>query len=129
MNQRTEFLKMVKERSASGNVFFRPILMQFAAHQIGKIYSEFYLDHENLVAANIHCLKTFGMDAVGLISDPVRKAEAYGAECEYPDEMGLHCANSPIKTMADVEALTQPDVYASKRIRDRIEEAKMKPAR
>lgn len=125
MTQQTEFLKMIKERSADGDVFFRPILMQFAAHQIGKTYSEFYLDHENLVAANIHCLETFGMDAVGLISDPMREAEAFGAVCEYPDEMGPHCANPPIKTIEDVEALINPDVTQSKRTLDRIAGAKL----
>lgn len=68
MNSNNDFLNMVKERSAEGNIFFRPILMQFAAHHIGRSYSDFYLDHEILVAANIACMEAFGMDACGNIT-------------------------------------------------------------
>lgn len=125
MRNQTEFLNMVKARSAAGDVFFRPILMQFAAHHIGKSYRDFYLDHENLVAANIACMQTFGMDAVGLISDPMREAEAYGAQCDYGAETGPHCANPPIKTLADVQALATPDVTTSRRTADRIAGARL----
>jgi uroporphyrinogen decarboxylase len=125
MEQRTEFLKMVKERSAAGDPFFRPILMQFAAHHIGISYRDFYLDHVNLVAANIDCMETFGLDAVGLISDPMREAEAFGAHCEYPAEMGPHCAHPPLKTMADVQALNAPVVSTARRTQDRIAGARL----
>ena len=125
MNQRDEFLKIVQERAAAGNVFFRPILMQFAAHHIGKSYSDFYLDHETLVAANIACMETFGMDAVGLISDPMREAEAYGAQCDYPAEMVPHCPDPLVKTLEDVQVLSNPDITRSKRTNDRIEGAKL----
>jgi hypothetical protein len=80
MTKPTDFLTMIKERSAAGNVFFRPILMQFAAHQIGVSYRDFYLDHENLVAANISCMEIFNLDAVGLISDPMQEADAFRAQ-------------------------------------------------
>jgi uroporphyrinogen decarboxylase len=102
-------------------VFFRPILMQFAAHHFGVNYRDFYLDHENLVAANIACMEVFGMDAVGLISDPMREAEAFGARCEYPEEMVPHCPDPPIKTLQDVEVLQAPDIFTAKRTRDRID--------
>lgn len=125
MKQRTEFLNMVRERSSAGNVFFRPILMQFAARYIGKSYRDFYLDHEILVAANIACMETFGMDAVGLISDPMREAEAFGARCEYPEEGVPHCLNPLLKTMADVQALTEPAVANARRTRDRISGARL----
>jgi uroporphyrinogen decarboxylase len=125
MQQRTEFLNMVQERSAAGNVFFRPILMQFAAHHIGKTYRDLYLDHEVLVAANIACMETFGTDAVGLISDPMREAEAFGAQCAYAPETGPHCAVPPVSTLQDVKALGNPDVTQATRTRDRIEGAKL----
>ena len=125
MKQRTDFLNRVRERSAAGDVFFRPILMQFAAHHIGKSYRDFYLDHKNLVAANIACMETFGMDAVGLISDPMREAEAFGARCNYPAENVPHCPNPPLKTMTDVLALPEPDVTAARRTQDRIAGAQL----
>ena len=125
MEQRNDFLQMVQERSAAGDLFFRPILMQFAAHHIGKSYRDFYLDHENLVAANIACMETFGMDAVGLISDPMREAEAFGARCEYPEEGVPHCPDPPLKTMADVQALPDAGVATARRTQDRIAGARL----
>ncbi len=122
---RTDFLNMVKERSAAGDVFFRPIVMQFAAHHIGKSYRDFYLDHRVLVAANISCMETFGVDAVSLISDPMREAEAYGALCTYQAETVPHCADPPVKTLADVQALVNPDVTTAKRTADRIAGARL----
>lgn len=123
--QRDTFLETLKERSATGQPFFRPILMQFAAHHIGHTYRDFYLDHRVLVEANIACMETFGMDAVGLISDPMREAEAFGAGCEYPAEGVPHCPEPPVKTMADVEALVAPDVTAARRTRDRLDGARL----
>ncbi|MGB3713577.1 MAG: uroporphyrinogen decarboxylase family protein [Candidatus Promineifilaceae bacterium] len=125
MTRQTEFLNRVKERSADGDVFFRPILMQFAAHHIGVSYRDFYLDHKNLVAANIACMDAFGMDAVGLISDPMREAEAFGAHCEYHAETVPYCADLPVKTMADVLALPAPDVTTARRTQDRIAGARL----
>ena len=74
MLNRTAFRQMVERRSAAGNPFFRPILMQFAAHHVGKTYRDFYLDKQVLVEANVACMHEFGCDAVGLISDPMREA-------------------------------------------------------
>ena len=125
MARGTEFLEEIKKRSAEGDIFFRPILMQFAAHHIGKSYREFYLDHENLVAANIACIETFGLDAVGLISDPMREAAAFGAQCEYPEEMVPHCADPPVKTLEDVIKLPEPDISTASRTKDRIDGARL----
>ncbi|MBN1261266.1 MAG: uroporphyrinogen decarboxylase family protein [Anaerolineae bacterium] len=117
---RESFYDTVLTKSERGDVFFRPILMQFAAHQIGKSYRDFYTDHEVLVEANIAGRERFGMDAVGLISDPTREAEAFGARFEYLEEGVPRCTYYPVQTMADVEALPEPDVTASKRTADRI---------
>ena len=70
------------------------------------------------------CLRDFGMDAVGLISDPMREAEAFGAACDYPEEGVPHCSDPPIRTMEDVDGLVTPDVMASKRMRDRVDGAR-----
>jgi uroporphyrinogen decarboxylase len=125
MKNHADFLKLIIERTKARPVFFRPILMQFAAHQVGKSYRDFYTDHKTLVSANIACMEKFGMDAVGLISDPMREAEAFGAQCEYPDEMVPHCPDPLIKTMADVESLISPEITASPRMLDRIAAARL----
>jgi MtaA/CmuA family methyltransferase len=120
MTQRQDFYNLVKERSQARNFFFRPILMRFAANHIGKSYREFYTDHQVLVEANLACKQDFGMDAVGLISDPMREAEAFGAICRYPEENIPHCPEPLIKTNEDVLSLYSPDLMISNRTRDRV---------
>ena len=65
------------------------------------------------------------MDAVGLISDPMRRPKRFGAECSYQAETVPHCANPPIKTLEDVQALEAPDVTNARRTADRIAGARL----
>jgi uroporphyrinogen decarboxylase len=125
MRTKQEFFKLLEELQRSGRTFFRPILMQFAAQFAGKSYRELYTDHNTLVDANIACMEKFGTDAVGLISDPFREAEAFGLICEYPDNAVPKPTGYPIKTMEDVANLSNPDVYISKRTLDRIDGARL----
>jgi uroporphyrinogen decarboxylase len=97
--------------------------MQFAAHLIGATYRDFYLNHETLVEANAACMEAFDMDGVGLISDPTREAEAFGAQFDYPEESVPICTHYPVRTKEDIEALKLPDVAVARRTRDRIEGA------
>jgi len=97
--------------------------MQFAAHLIGATYRDFYLNHETLVEANVACMEAFDMDGVGLISDPTREAEAFGARFDYPEESVPICTHYPVRTKEDIEALKLPDVAVARRTRDRIEGA------
>jgi uroporphyrinogen decarboxylase len=120
MSRREEIISRIRRRSKKGDIFFRPILMKFAAHFVGATYRDFYLNHETLVEANIACMEAFDMDAVGLISDPSREAEAFGAQFDYPEESVPICTAYPVKTMEDVRSLETPDVTASRRTRDRI---------
>ena len=99
---------------------FHPILMHFAANYSGYSYREFASDYRALVESNMKCLEDFGMDAVGLISDPYRETAAYGAEIIFPEEAVPRCREPIVGTMQDVEALTNPDVYGSPRTLDRI---------
>jgi hypothetical protein len=83
--------------------------MQFAAHYIGLTYRDFYLDHKNLVAANIACMETFGMDAVGLISDPMQGVPTI---MEYSPYTGLTPARTPLAMPPgiDTTAFTNPAI-------------------
>ena len=120
VSRREEIVRDVKQKSNHGDVFFRPILMQFAAHFVGATYRDFYMNHETLVDANIACMEAFDTDAVGLISDPSREAEAFGARFDYPEESVPICTHYPVSTIEDVRDLENPDVTASPRTRDRI---------
>lgn len=104
-------------------VFFRPILMHFAARFIGKTYAEFASDYRVLVEANIRCMETFDCDAVGLISDPYRETSAFGAKISYPLENVPVCEEKIIRSLEDVKNLKNPDVYKSERTLDRIKAA------
>lgn len=86
MTKKAKLEKLVKGEDLETIDFFRPILMNFAAHSIGKKYSHFDSDYRVLVEANLKCMELFEMDAVGLISDPYRETSAFGAEVTYPED-------------------------------------------
>lgn len=125
MSRREALFNTVTDRSENGDIFFRPILMQFAAHHIGRTYKDFYLDHEVLVEANLACLRDFGMDAVGLISDPYRETAAFGGVFEYADETVPYLQQPVVTTAADVASLPDPDLHTAARTRDRIAGARL----
>jgi len=121
MTQCPTLIKQIRNRSENGIPFFRPILMQFAAQQIGHSYRDFYLNHEVLVAANLTCQSEFGMDAVGLISDPYRESSAFGVELDYPQDSVPRPRAALIRTLENISTLQIPDIMQAKRTRDRID--------
>ncbi len=101
-------------------ILFAPILMHFAARQIGKTYGEFASDYRVLVDANVHAVKEFGMDIASLISDPYRETSAFGAEIEFIDEGVPICKNHVITTPEEIKNLEIPDPLKKPRTLDRI---------
>jgi len=99
---------------------FHPILMHFAARHAGYTYREFASDYRALVDSNLRCLEDFRTDAVGLISDPFRETAAFGAEIWFPEEEVPRRKDVLVRTIDDVRALKNPDVYRCERTRDRI---------
>ena len=120
MQTQSLFQKLQKDPELLKAPLFMPILMHFAARYIGRTYAEFACDYKVLVEANIKCMEDFGMDAVGLISDPYRETAAFGAQMGFPAEQVPVCKNKLIKSLEDVKALKNPDVYKSERTLDRI---------
>ena len=102
------------------HVAFHPILMHFAARYAGHTYREFASDHRVLVESNLRCLDDFGLDAVGLISDPYRETAAFGAEITFPEEAVPRCRKALVRNMEDVRCLKNPDIRKSERTKDRI---------
>ena len=102
---------------------FYPILMHFAARYAGFTYGEFASDFKALVESNLRCRETFGMDSVGLISDPYRETAAFGAKVIFPDEAVPRCMELLVRSMEDIAQLKNPDVYKEELTQDRIKAA------
>jgi MtaA/CmuA family methyltransferase len=109
---------MTKER-----IFFRPILMHFAARFSNTTYGKFASDYKTLVDCNIRAMEFFDTDMVSLISDPYRETSAFGARIKYIDEGVPRCLNHVVETADDIINLPIPDVYKSERTLDRIKGA------
>jgi uroporphyrinogen decarboxylase len=123
MNKREKFLKFLDSGPLEGYVPYHPILMHFAARFNGNTYGQFASDHRILVESNIKALEHFDLDWVELISDPYRETSAFGAEIEYIPEGVPKCLAPIVKTIDDVLALKNPDLYKSPRTLDRIKGA------
>jgi len=120
MNKKQLFHDLIEKGKMSDKVIFRPILMQFGAEFIGSNYGNFASDFNTLVEANMVCMNEFGMDMVGLISDPYRETSAFGARVEYRKDGVPRCLDTLIKSIDDIKALPNPDIWKAERTLDRI---------
>ena len=98
MTKTEQFHSLLQHGALPGKVLFRPILMYFAANFIGKTYGEFASDYNVLVEANLRCMDEFGLDMLGLISDPYRETSAFGAKIQYVPDGVPRCLNYVAKT-------------------------------
>lgn len=121
--KKQRFDQLISNGNVEGRTLFRPILMHFAARYNGHTYGELASDYKVLVESNIKALNDFDLDMVGLISDPYRETQAFGATIEYPAEAVPVCKANIVKTIEDVKALKDPDVYKAERTLDRIKGA------
>lgn len=120
MTKTDQFHHLQQEGTPTGKVLFRPILMQFAAEYIGKNYGQFASDFRVLVEANLGCMDEFGLDMLGLISDPYRETSAFGAKIEFIPNGVPRCLDYVVQNSDDVIQLKNPDVYKAERTLDRI---------
>lgn len=120
MTKTEQFRALLQNGPLTDKVLFRPILMYFAANFIGKNYGEFASDFNVLVEANLRCMDEFGLDMLGLISDPYRETSAFGAKIQYVPDGVPRCLNYVVQSMDDVINLKTPDVYKAERTHDRI---------
>ena len=73
-----------------------------------------------LVEGNLICAEEFGLDAVSVVSDPMREASAYGAQIEFPDN-GVPFSRTPlIRSPGDAANLRNFDPLDSPRTLDRV---------
>ena len=120
MTKTDQFHHLLQEGTPAGKVIFRPILMQFAAEYIGENYGQFASDFRVLVEANLGCMDEFGLDMLGLISDPYRETSAFGAKIEFIPNGVPRCLDYVVQNSDDVIQLKNPDVYKAERTLDRI---------
>ena len=120
MNKLQLYQDLLKGKISEERVFFRPILMHFAARFNNTTYGKFASDYKVLVESNIRSMEYFDTDMVSLISDPYRETSAFGAKVEYIDEGVPRCLDHIVKTLDDVKNLSSPDVYKCERTLDRI---------
>lgn len=123
MNKLEHYRSLLSGKINGNRVFFRPILMHFAARFNGTTYGRFASDYRTLVESNIKAMEYFDTDMVSLISDPYRETSAFGARIEYIDEGVPRCLDHIVKTPQDVIELRIPDVYKCERTLDRIKGA------
>jgi uroporphyrinogen decarboxylase len=123
MNKMELYRALLKGDKPEEKVFFRPILMHFAARLNNTNYGRFASDYKTLVESNIRAMEHFNTDMVSLISDPYRETSAFGARIEYIDEGVPRCLDKIVKTIEDVWHLPDPDVYKCERTNDRIKGA------
>lgn len=123
MNKKQLYDSLLKGDISTERVFFRPILMHFAARFNNTTYGRFASDYKTLVESNIRAMEYFDTDMVSLISDPYRETSAFGAPIQFIPEGVPRCSELIVKTPEDVDNLSDPDVYRCERTLDRIKGA------
>jgi MtaA/CmuA family methyltransferase len=96
------------------------IAIGLVAKAAGATYREYVLDYRKLVEGSLICAERFGFDTVGVISDPMREASAFGAILTYP-EHGVPFSNTPLLyDCFDLSLVKITDPLESPRTLDRI---------
>jgi len=96
------------------------IVMALVAKVAGVSFREYVQDHRKLVEGNLICAERFGFDSVGVISDPMREASAFGASLIYPEE-GVPYSDPPLLFDGiDLSKVRIVDPLESPRTLDRI---------
>lgn len=72
MNKMQLYRALLRGDRPEERVFFRPILMHFAARFNNTTYGKFASDYKTLAESNIKAMEFFDADMVSLISDPYR---------------------------------------------------------
>jgi len=101
------------------------ILMQRAAHHVGRPLRRYYLDHRVLVEANLAVREAFDLDVVQAISDPYREASDLGLDVEWPED-GLPLRRAPLLLAPeDLAGVRVVDPASGRRMSDRLEAVRL----
>jgi len=97
-----------------------PILMRLAAEYLGVGYGAFCTDHAVKTEANLACAEAFGLDVVGVMSDPYHETAGFGGRIEFDDEATPSCLVPPLAESRDLDALPRPDPRQAPRMSEAI---------
>ncbi len=93
-----------------------PILMRFAAQHVGASYADFCTDWRVKSQANIRCAEAFGLDLVGVMSDPFTEAADCGAEIRFHDDDTPEPVRLPLEHTKDLSVLPPAQPTSSPRM-------------
>ena len=96
------------------------IIMTFAAKRIGVSYDQFVQDYCLLVEGNLRCCEEFEIDMLSAISDPMREAQALGAEVIFPEDGVPYAAIPLIVNPSDINNIKVRQPISEDRLFDRI---------
>lgn len=96
------------------------IIMGFGAKYIGASYREFVTDYRVLTEAAIRCREDFDLDILSVISDPMREAEAFGADIVFPENGVPYAARPLLEDLSDIGKLKVFSPESSRRTNDRL---------
>jgi len=94
-----------------------PILMRFAAEHIGAAYGDFCSRAEVKAEGNMRCADDFGLDLVGVMSDPYSETEGFGGEIVFKSDATPECVHPPLADSRDLDALPRPNPREATRMR------------
>lgn len=97
------------------------LFMTFAARQIGVPYGKYVTDYRLLSQGVLSCYEKFHQDMLCVISDPMREAQALGADVTVPEDDVPYCKEALIRNAADICALRPVRPEDSPRTHDRLE--------
>ena len=96
------------------------IAMGLVAKMAGATYREYVQDYHKLVDGNLICAERFGFDSVGVISDPMREASAYGSILHFPENGVPYADPHLLSDGLDISRVAAFDPLKSPRTLDRI---------
>ena len=96
------------------------IVMAVAAREAGVSYREFVSDYRKLVDGSLICAEKYGLDSVGVISDPMRETAAFGAQIIFPENSVPYAEKPLIGDDYNLSALQRFDPAESERTLDRL---------
>jgi len=96
------------------------IVMSLVAKMAGVTFREYVQDYRKLVDGNLICAERFGFDSVGVISDPMREASAYGTNVFFPEDGVPYADPYLLADGLDISRVRLFDPLDSPRTLDRI---------
>ena len=96
------------------------IVMAVAAREAGASYREFVTDYRKLAAGSLNCAEKFGLDSVGVISDPMRETAAFGAQIVFPENAVPYAEKPLVGDDFDLSVLKKFEPETSERTLDRL---------